>query len=156
VGTGSATSFRGGLEIEAARQVTREHVCQGRGGVANLIGREKPSGSISQIVADGPGADSRGAKLVSRLRRSRKRGDENGVAERRQHLQANRGVIFRPAVEPRHLRLFWGVEGAGPGVRQGCNRVPHIEEAFLSPIVAKVGQASLFLFEHSPEFLVLG
>jgi hypothetical protein len=44
--------------------------------------------------------------ILARLRRSRKRGDENGVAERRQRLQANRGVIFRPAVEPRRLRLF--------------------------------------------------
>jgi hypothetical protein len=64
----SATLLRGGLEIEAARQVTRGHVCQSRGGLANLIGRQKPNRSISQIVADGPGADWRGARLVSRLR----------------------------------------------------------------------------------------
>ena len=38
----------------------------------------------------------------------------------------------------------------------GCSRVPHIVEALLSPIVAKVGLANLSLFEHSPEFLVLG
>jgi hypothetical protein len=71
-------------------------------------------------------------------------------------LQTSGGVILRPAVEPRRLRLFRELRVRDPAFIMGCNRVPHIEEALLSPTVAKVGLASLSLFEHSAEFLVLG
>ena len=76
--------------------------------------------------------------------------------ERHQHLQTKRGVVFRPAVEPRRLRLFRELRVRDPASFMGCSRVPHIVEALLSPIVAKVGRANLSLFEHSPEFLLLG
>jgi len=43
-----------------------------------------------------------------------------------------------------------------PASVMGCSRAPHIEEALLFPTVAKMGRASLSLFEHSLECLVLG